>query len=251
VSEQRQIPPKDGNLANQRVVIIGGSSGIGLATAGAAIRAGAEVVIVGRSRARLDAALEQLPQALTGVADVADGHAVEDLFAELGAMDHVALTAGGMAGGHLADADLTALRDDMDTRFWGAVHVCKAAAPRLRPGGSITLCSGAVSKKPAPGRSVVSAILNGVEGLGRALALELAPIRVNVVVPGVIDSPRLRGALGGDRADLEERIATAFARLPAGRAGRLEEVAGAFLFAMTNTYLTGHRLLVDGGYTLS
>jgi NAD(P)-dependent dehydrogenase (short-subunit alcohol dehydrogenase family) len=251
VSQQTQTSPGGGSLDNQRVVVIGGSSGIGLATARIAARQGALVVIVGRSRARLDAALELLPGTLARVADVADESAVERLFADLGAVDHVVLTAGGRAGGRLAEADLAALREDMDIRFWGAVHVCKAAAGRLRADGSITLCSGAVSSKPAPGRSVVSAMVGAVESLGRALALELAPIRVNTIVPGVIDSPRLRGALGGDGAELEERIAAMFRHLPAGRAGSLEEIAGAFLFAMTNSYLTGHRLLVDGGYTLT
>jgi NAD(P)-dependent dehydrogenase (short-subunit alcohol dehydrogenase family) len=238
-------------LRNRHIVVIGGSTGIGLATAIAATHRGARVTIASRSQRRLDEALESLPGASTCRTDVADESAVEQLFAGLQDIDHVVLTAGGRAGGRIADADLTALRQDMDVRFWGAVHVCKAAAPRIRAGGSITLCSGAVSAKPAPGRSVVSAIVNGVEGLGRALALELAPIRVNTIIPGVIDSPRLRTALGGDGADLDQRIVDAYSHLPVARAGRLEEIADAFVFAMTNSYLTGHRLLVDGGFTLT
>src|SRR5690606_36973852 len=113
-----------------------------------------------------------------------------------------------------------------------------------------TLCSGAVSIKPAPGRSVVSAMVGAVERLGRALALELAPIRVNTIVPGIIDSPRLRDALAA-RGDPEEQLASAYRHLPAGRAGRLDEIAQAFVFAMTNGYFTGQTLVVDGGYTLT
>jgi NAD(P)-dependent dehydrogenase (short-subunit alcohol dehydrogenase family) len=248
VSEHDQTT--DGSLCNQRVVVIGGTSGIGLAVARSAARNGAEVIIVGRSPGNVATALDALPEASAELADVADEAAVQRLFERLGDIDHVALTAGGRVGGRLAEADLAALREDMDTRFWGAVHVCRIAAPRLRAGGSITLCSGAVSMKPAPGRSVVSAMVNAVESLGRALALELAPIRVNTIVPGIIDSPRLRSALAG-RVDPDQHLATAYNHLPAARAGHLDEIAQAFVFAMTNGYFTGQTLVVDGGYTLT
>ena len=233
------------------MVVIGASTGIGLATARAARDAGARVTIVGRSAERLEAARPTVGEARAVVADVADPSAVDALFEAIGTVDHVALLAGGRAGGRIATADLTALRAEMDTRFWGAVHVCRAAAPRIPAGGSITLCSGAVSQKPAPGRSVVSAIVNGVESLGRALALELAPVRVNAVIPGVIDSPRLRSVIGGDAAELDAKIAAAYAHLPVPRAGALAEIAQAFVFAMSNRYFTGQRLVVDGGYTLT
>lgn len=244
----------NGMLRDRRVVVIGGSSGIGLATARAAAAAGAEVIVVGRSAARLNEAVQGDPRLRAQVADAADPAAIETLFDALGEVDHVALMAGGRAGGRIATADLDALRADMDTRFWGAVAVCRSAAPRIRSGGSITLCSGAVSIKPAPGRAVVSGMVRGVEALGRALALELAPIRVNTVVPGVIDSPRVRSAFGDAAADpaaVAARIAEAYAHLPAGRAGQLDEIAHAFLFAMTNGYFTGQSLVVDGGYTLT
>ena len=240
-----------GRLAGLRVVVIGGTSGIGLATAQAAAGEGADVVIAGRSAATLEAALQALPSARGELVDVANASAVERLFERLVEVDHVALTAGGRVGGRLLEADLDALRSDMDTRFWGAVHVCRAAATRLHAGGSITLCSGAVSAKPAPGRSVVSAMVAAVESLGRALALELAPTRVNTIVPGIVDSPRLRGALSGQVDDLAQHLATAYRHLPARRAANLEEIAQAFLFAMTNGYFTGQSLTVDGGFTLT
>lgn len=245
-SETRQ----HGDLRGQRVVVIGGTAGIGLATARAAARQGAEVIVVGRSPQNADAARSALPEAAVEHADVADEAAVRELFERLGEVDHVAVTAGGRAGGRVVEADLAALRADMDTRFWGAVYVCRYAAPQLRSRGSITLCSGAVSVKPAPGRSVVSAMVGAVERLGRALALELAPIRVNTIVPGIIDSPRLRTALAG-QGDPEQHLATAYRHLPAGRAGQLDEIARAFVFAMTNGYFTGQTLVVDGGYTLT
>lgn len=237
------------SLRDAIVVVIGGSSGIGLATAQLASEAGARVTIAGRDEDRLAAALETLPADATGVRlDVADEAAVRDLFASLDHVDHVATLAGTHVAGTLVDLDTEVLRGPMDNRFWGPLFVGKYAAPKMTT-GSITLCTGAGVARPRAGNTIVTAAAGGSEFLARAMAVELAPVRVNVVRPGIVDTPLLdRLAAGLDRDDILKAMTK---RVPLRRAGQPEEIADAILFLMTNEYVTGSTLTIDGGASLA
>jgi NAD(P)-dependent dehydrogenase (short-subunit alcohol dehydrogenase family) len=235
------------SLENAAVVIIGGSSGIGLATAKIAHDAGAQVTIAGRSPDRLTAARDEIGGDIRTVAlDIADEDAVRALFDSLESVDHVVNLAGTFAFGALLTTDIAALRSPVDTRFWGPVYVCKYAAPRMTT-GSLTFCTGTGVDRPRPGGAVFSAAAGGSEVFSRAMALELAPIRVNVVRPGTIDTP----LFARSNEDRERAIAERSARIPLRRIGRAEEIAHAIHFLMTNEYVTGVTLPVDGGASLT
>lgn len=236
------------SLEGAVVVVIGGSSGIGLATARAAAGAGAHVTIAGRDQARLDEALASLPDGVRGVAaDVSDEGAVRDLFAGFDHVDHVATLAGSHVSGNLTDLSVDELRGPVDSRFWGPLFVGKHAAPKMTT-GSITICTGAGVDRPRSGNAIVTASAGGSEFLARAMAVELAPIRINVIRPGIIDTPLLdRLAAGIDRETILKLMGD---RTPLGRAGQPEEVADAILFLMGNAYVTGATLAVDGGASL-
>ena len=235
-------------LQDTSVVVIGGSSGIGLATARLASAAGAQVTIAGRDEARLAAALESLPADARGVAlDVADEAAVRDLFESFDHVDHVATLAGTHVAGTLADLDTAALRGPVDNRFWGPLFVGKYAAPKMTT-GSITLCTGAGVARPRAGNVIVSAAAGGSEFLARAMAVELAPVRVNVVRPGIVDTPLLDRLAPGNRDDVLKAMAK---RMPLGRVAQPEEIADGILFLMTNEYVTGTTLTIDGGASLA
>lgn len=233
------------SMHNATVIILGGSSGIGLATAQAAQAAGAKVVITGRDAARLENARVALGgNADARLLDAADEAGTRDLFAGLPAIDHVFITAGQLVlDGKLAPATAS-LHPALDTRFWGALYAAKYAAPKIRPGGSITFMSGTASRRPLPGASVATASCGAVDAFARALALDLAPIRVNTIQPGYTDTPLFDGIFGDQR---DAVLAAAGAKLPVGRIGRPDEIAHAVLFLMTNGYVTGINLVVDGG----
>jgi NAD(P)-dependent dehydrogenase (short-subunit alcohol dehydrogenase family) len=235
-------------LQDASVVVIGGSSGIGLATARLASAAGARVTIAGRDEARLAAALESLPADARGVAlDVADEAAVRDLFDSFDHIDHVATLAGTHVAGTLADLDTAALRGPVDNRFWGPLFVGKYAAPKMTT-GSITLCTGAGVARPRAGNVIVSAAAGGSEFLARAMAVELAPVRVNVVRPGIVDTPLLDRLAPGNRDDVLQAMAK---RVPLRRVAQPEEIADGILFLMANEYVTGTTLTIDGGASLA
>jgi NAD(P)-dependent dehydrogenase (short-subunit alcohol dehydrogenase family) len=237
------------SLAGKTVVIIGGSSGMGLATAKAAQSEGAKVVITGRSEERLRSAREELGRSPRTVAlDAADEAGTRALFEELGSVDHAFITAATLTFDPKLAADSAAMRSALDTRFWGAYYVAKYAAPKMPADGTITFTTGTAARKPIPGAAVVSASCGAVEALARALAIDLAPIRVNTIAPGLIDTPLHEKMSGKERA--AKQIAAMAARLPVKRAGRPEDIAQAVLFLMKNPFATGITLTVDGGNLL-
>jgi NAD(P)-dependent dehydrogenase (short-subunit alcohol dehydrogenase family) len=233
------------SLKNTTVVVLGGSSGIGLATAKAAQAEGAQVIITGRSQERLRTAQAELAGNARAVAlDVADEPGTRSFFQELTHLDHVFITAGTlMKDSHLAP-DSAALRPAMDTRFLGALYAAKYGAPKIRNGGSITFMSGTAARRPLEGASVATASCGAVEAFARALAVDLAPIRVNTIQPGFVDTPLLDGVLGSQRNEILAAVAK---RLPVRHIGTPEEIADAVLFLMKNGYVTGITLTIDGG----
>jgi NAD(P)-dependent dehydrogenase (short-subunit alcohol dehydrogenase family) len=236
-------------LTSKRVVIVGGTSGIGLATARAALDAGAEVLVASAKQSSVERALGQLPSGATGRSlDVSNNSEVESFFAEVGELDHLVYTAGeALVLMPLAELDIELARSFFQTRYFGALSAVRAAAPHIRPGGSITLTTGAAAARPHPGWSVGSSVCGAVEALTRALAVELAPIRVNAVSPGVVRSPLWAEMAEVEREQMYRRMAES---LPVGHVGEPEEIAHAYLYCMTQTFATGSVLTVDGGTVL-
>lgn len=229
------------SLDGQRVVIIGGSSGIGLAIARRATEAGALVTIAGRSEERLREASRLLGGVPVARVDIASESDVNALFEPLDRVDHLVVTAGTVGRASIVTSSLDSLRSVVEQRLWGPLFAIRAAAPKMQ-GGSITLTSGGVTSRPAPGRAITVAALGAVEALARGLAIELAPIRVNCIAPGAVATP-----LQGTGPETEARLREVGGRLPSGRVGTAEDLAEVYLLAMTNGYLTGELLHVDGG----
>ncbi|RJL26488.1 SDR family NAD(P)-dependent oxidoreductase [Bailinhaonella thermotolerans] len=251
--------PLPQSLAGSTVVIVGGSSGIGLA-AGSLLRSvGARVVLAGRDETRLAAAVARVKGGEDGdvlgvPADMTDEGAIEKVFETAGRVDHVLVTAGSMGGGPLSETPRSAVEDLVAGRIWGAYAAARVAAAHLPAGGSITLTSGVYATRPVPGVAVGAASVAAVEAFTRALAVELAPrrIRANTIRFGVFDTPLARGVFGipaGPEGDAA--VAAAGEAFLLGRMGTAEEAASAAVFAMSNTYVTGTVLTVDGGLSLS
>lgn len=232
-------------LQDAHVVIFGGSTGIGLATAEAAKAGGATVTILGRSEEKLAAAARKIAGIRTIMADISDRKSVEAAFAGLPRVDHLVITAGGLAGGRLAETDPDMLLRAIQERIGGALYAIKSVLPLMPPEGSIVLMGGQFSDRPSGnGVAVISAAIRGIEALARALALELRPIRVNVISPGFVATP-LFDVLGDEnRAALLDGAA---AMLPGKRIGRPQEIAEAILLLLSNGYMNGEVLHVDGG----
>lgn len=228
-------------LAGKKIVVIGGSSGIGLATAELAKSEGAEVVIASRSAAKLDPVAERLKIAAFP-ADVTSDESVAELFRRTGPVDHVVLTAAQLRTGPFKAVAMDDVRATMEGKFWGAWRVARAA--EIRPGGSLTLVTGFLSVRPRPNSAIISAANGALESLARALALELAPVRVNAVSPGVIDTP-IRAAM--PEAARKEMLAKTAAALPVGRVGMAEDIARQIGSFMANGFATGSIVYIDGG----
>lgn len=237
-------------LTDQRIVIIGGSSGMGLATARAAAAAGAVVTIASSNQERIDAALADLPENCDGATlDIREETAVADLFAGIGELDHVVFTAGDQAERRaLKDLPLDEARRTFDVRLWGAVAVAKHAAPRIRPGGSITLTTGTIGVRPTPGAALASAGACATEGLTRGLAVDLAPIRVNAVRSGAVRTPLWDAIPEPQR---EAVLANFAKRALTQTVGEPEQIAATHLYLMENPFVTGTVITVDGGLILT
>ncbi|MGX9885034.1 SDR family oxidoreductase [Streptomyces sp. NPDC002276] len=236
-------------VRGQRVVVIGGTAGIGLAVAEAAGREGARVVVASRRQESVDAALKRLPEDAEGrVLDASDESTVRDFFAGLGGYDHLVYTAGeALLMESVAESDLGRSRAFLDTRLWGAYTAVKYGAGSIREGGSVVLTTGTAGRRPLPGTSVAAALCGAMESLTRALALELAPLRVNVVAPGLVRTELWRELPDEDRDGLFASVAGS---LPVGRIGEPADVAEAYLYLMRGGYSTGSTVVVDGGTLL-
>jgi NAD(P)-dependent dehydrogenase (short-subunit alcohol dehydrogenase family) len=237
-------------LVQKRVVVIGGSSGMGLATARAAALAGAAVTIASSRSDKVDAALAELPDSTAGeVLDIRDEAAVAALFDRVGKLDHLVFTAGdAFTPRPLAELSLKDARSALEVRLWGAVTAIKHAAPRIQAEGSIALTTGTVGQRPVPGAALAAAGAGATEGLIRGLAAELAPIRVNAVRAGAVRTPLWDAIPEAQHGPLFERLA---ARTLTNTVGEPEDLAMAHIYLMQNRYVTGTVLTVDGGLLLA
>jgi len=234
-------------LRGQTVVVIGGSAGIGLETARLARAEGAEVILTGRNPDRLEKPASELGAKSTAAFDANDSAALEDFFGELeGSIDHVLATAGGPYYAPLAEMDFDKARRALAEHPMLMVGVARYAAPKVRPGGSLLFMGGTGGRRPSAGL-IISAGTAALPALTASLALEVAPVRVNLIAAGFVDTP-LSASLLGDR--LEERRAQLRATLPIRRVVGPEDVAALAVHLMTNTALTGATFDIDGGQQL-
>lgn len=237
-------------LRGQRIVFLGGTSGIGLAAARLARGAGAETILVGRNRGPLVAARRELGAAHTANFDVTDEAALEAFFTEVGEIDHVFVTTGGPHYGPLEEMDFAGARRAFDERVSTMLYVARHAGRRVRPGGSLTFMGGTGSRRPVPGLAVTGAMNAAAEALVRGLAVELGPVRVNLIAAGFVDT-RMSAAIFGDKESLEARREELRRTLPIRRVVGPEDVALAAVQLMTNTAVTGVTLDLDGGQHLA
>ena len=231
------------NFEGRKILVIGGSSGIGEATAKAFVAAGAAVTIASRSMEKLAAAAKAIGGDLRVVAlDTTDAIAVESFFAAQDSFDHVVVSAAQTPSGPLRGLPLDAARSALESKFWGAYHVARFA--KIAPEGSLTFISGFLGTRPSANAVLQGAINAALESLGRGLALELAPVRVNTVSPGVIATPLWSKLTDDARRSLFDATAE---HLPAGRIGQPEDVARAIVYLAATPFATGSMVLVDGG----
>jgi NAD(P)-dependent dehydrogenase (short-subunit alcohol dehydrogenase family) len=235
-------------LRGQTVVVIGGSAGIGLETARRARAEGADVILVGRNPGRLEDAAGALGARATAAFDANDSEALEAFFAQLeGPIDHVMATAGGPYYARLADMDFDEARRALQEHPMLMAGVARFSAGKVRPGGSLTFMGGTGGRKPAQGVGVVSAMTAALPALTASLALEIAPVRINLIAAGFVDTP-LSASLLGDA--LEARREELRRTLPIGRVVGADDVAALAVHLMVNTALTGATFDIDGGQQL-
>ncbi|KAA0118277.1 SDR family oxidoreductase [Mycolicibacterium sp. P9-22] len=236
------------NLTNARVLVIGGTSGIGLGVATAVAERGGIPIVLSRNQSSVDRALAGLPHQARGTTvDLTDPDGLRRLADEIGQIEHLVFTAGEaleMVG--LADLTAEAIGGLLGTRFVGQLQAIRVFAPRISAGGSITMTSGTAAEKPGLG-VLPTAVCGAINAMTRALALELAPLRVNTVAPGPIETPLWSGLSEADRQAIHDRFVQ---NLPAGRIGAVTDTALAYVYCMEQEFGTGVVLTVDGGATL-
>src|SRR5580704_5386503 len=248
--QKKEGSVEQGNgLHDKRVVILGGSSGIGLAVAEQAASQGAKIVIASSNPERVQKAVEAFGGNAEGHAlDLLDEQAIETLFTKLGAFDHLVFTAGDTLHLHdLAATDLKQARQAFELRYWAALAAVKYGSRNIRKGGSIVLTTGIAGQRPRKGWVVAASVCGTIEAVTRALAVELAPIRVNAVSPGVVRTDLWQSMDAAARENLFESVGRS---LPVGRVGEAHDIAQAYLFLMQEGFSTGQTVVVDGGTVL-
>ena len=237
------------SLQDKRVVVLGGSSGIGLAVAQLAAAQGAKVVIVSSNADRVKKAADGIGGEAQGHAvDVSDERAMATLFSKLGPFDHLVFTAGDSLHLHdLASTDLQQARRAFELRYWAALAAVKYGSPYIRKEGSVVLTTGIAGQRPRKGWVIAASVCGTIEALTRALAVELAPIRVNAVSPGMVRTNLWQNMGAEEREKLFESVGKS---LPVGRVGEASDISQAYLFLMQEGFGTGQTVVVDGGAVL-
>jgi NAD(P)-dependent dehydrogenase (short-subunit alcohol dehydrogenase family) len=237
------------NLKGKKVVIIGGSSGIGLAAAKSVTSKGGNVIIVSSNQQRINKALQEIGAETIGYAiDVTNEMQVKNLFEKIGSFDHLIFTAGeNLILSNVEDTTLEDAKKYFNIRYWGAFTAVKYAAPFINSTGSIVLTSGIASNRPNKGWALGASICAATEGFTRAMAMELAPIRVNIVSPGVVKTDLWDSMSQSDREAMYINIGNA---LPVKRVGEAEDIAKTFVYLLEQEYGTGQTLIIDGGTSL-
>jgi NAD(P)-dependent dehydrogenase (short-subunit alcohol dehydrogenase family) len=240
---------KNNTLAGKKIILLGASSGLGLATAKAAAAEGAKVVIVSSNQQRIDQALKELPEGSEGHAvDLSKEENIRDFFSKTGKFDHLVFTAAeNLSLNTISETEIEKARTFFNLRFWSAFAAVKYAAPQINQGGSISLTSGIASIRPGKGWGLAASICGAMEGFVRAMAVELAPIRVNSVMPGVIKTNLWSSMSETDREALYKTVGDS---LPVQRVGEAEDVALTFIYFMKQQFGTGQNIVVDGGTVL-
>jgi NAD(P)-dependent dehydrogenase (short-subunit alcohol dehydrogenase family) len=239
------VPTREPELAGQTVVVIGGSAGIGFETARRARAEGADVILTGRDADRLTDAARELGAQRTAAFDANDAVALERFFQDLPApIDHVMITAARPHYGPLLEMDADQVRQAISSHLVLALEVARHASAMMRPGGTLLFVGGTGGRRVGRGLGILSAATAALPPFTAALALELAPVRVNLIAAGFVDTP-LSASLLGDR--LEERRSELRATLPIGRVVGPADVAALAVHIMSNTALTGATYDIDGG----
>jgi NAD(P)-dependent dehydrogenase (short-subunit alcohol dehydrogenase family) len=235
-------------LFGKRIVVLGGTSGIGFATAEMAASEGAAMVVASSRRESVERAVARLPKGTEGYAiDLSNEEHVRDFFNQIGAFDHLAFTAGDrLQMSEVSETNVEQARHVFDLRFWGAFMAAKYGSSQIRPGGSIVFTSGIAGRRPRKGGTVGAGICGAVEALTRALAVELAPIRVNAVCPGPVRTEMWMSMSEEDQEAMARSIGQA---LLVGRVGEAHDLAHAYLYLMREGFSTGQVIIVDGGTT--
>jgi NAD(P)-dependent dehydrogenase (short-subunit alcohol dehydrogenase family) len=237
------------NLEGKKVVVIGGSSGIGLGIAQASAVIGATIVIASRSAQKLKAASKLIAgQVQSYAVNLADEEAVSNVMGQIGAMDHLIVSGGRSTSGPFLELASETAREDFEINFWGKYNAARYGAPNIQKGGTITFISGVYGRKPSADAVVTAASVSATDSLARALAVALAPIRVNSIAPGLINTPAIMSdATEQERKEFYDSVASYW---PAGGVGQPEDIAQVALMLMTNPFMTGATIYVDGGYTI-
>ncbi len=236
-------------LQHQRVVVTGANGGIAQATISRLLEAGADVVVSARNEQKLATVLDSLEGSVEGyVMDLLSPDSIRSFFDQVGAFDHLATPAASSMFAPIRDMNFEQAEQIVSTKQWGQLYSVHYGSRRISEHGSITLFSGTVTQKPIEGSSMFAAVGGATEAAARIWAFDLAPLRVNTVVPGIIDTPVWPGLVGADGAD--SALAAMADVIPVQRVGTPDDVAKAVLFLIDNSFVNGHSLVVDGGHRL-
>lgn len=236
------------SLEGRTVVIFGGTSGIGLAAASQAKAAGAKVVVIGTDATRAEKIAAENNFDGWRAADVTRSETIYQALADIPKVDHLVLLAGSFVAGKVLEADVDYLRQAFEERVWASIHAIRALGERLAKDGSVTFISGSLADRPsAAGTAALASASAAMEALARGLALELAPVRVNTLAPGPIETPMLGKVLGDAR---DAVVAALKEKAPLKRLGTSAEAGAAVVFLMTNGWMNGATLNVDGAFRL-